>query len=74
LVVSVNSGSLMGQRDRRAEKVRKLLWNFLAADVNASQAFEEHLSALLDGTLALDYFAYWFTGGQMNALRNVIHL
>ena len=72
LRVAVNTGSLIGRRDRRPEKVRKLLWNFLVDDVNTCQELDNRLAELLGGTLSLDLFANRLQGAHLDALRRTI--
>jgi hypothetical protein len=72
LRVEVRAGSLTGRRDRRADKVRKLLWNFLVPDVNVCQKLDDRLPELLAGALPLEQFAARLSGGQLDALRNAL--
>jgi alpha-glucosidase (family GH31 glycosyl hydrolase) len=72
LRIAVNAGSLIGRRDRRPERIRKLLWNFLVTDVNTCQELDNRIPELLSGLLPLEFFATRLSGGQMNALRETI--
>ena len=72
LTVAGEGGALLGKRDRRAEKVRKLLWNFQVSDVATCQELDERMDELLAGKLALESFAPRLKGAQINAIRNVI--
>jgi hypothetical protein len=73
LRAAVEAGSLLGRRDRRAEKVRKLLWNFQVADVNTCQELHDRVDELLAGTLPLEHFATRLKGAHLNALRDTIN-
>ena len=72
LRIAVNTASLLGRRDRRPEKVRKLLWNFLVDSVNTCQELDNRLDELLEGTLPLDAFANHLQGAHLDALRRTI--
>lgn len=70
--ISVDVGDLMGGRDRRTEKIRKLLWNFKVEDVNTCQEIDDRLDELLAGQLPLELFADRLKGAHLNALRTVV--
>jgi len=72
LRVAVQGGSLLGRRDRRADKVRKLLWNFLVSNVNTCQELDDRMGELLAGTLPLEQFANRLKGAHLDALRRTI--
>jgi alpha-glucosidase (family GH31 glycosyl hydrolase) len=72
LRIAINAGSLIGRRDRRPERIRKLLWNFLVTDVNTCQELDNRIPELLSGLLPLEFFATRLSGGQMNALRETM--
>ena len=72
LRIDIRAGSLIGRRDRRADKVRKLLWNFLVSDVNTCQELDNRLPELLAGTLSLELFATRLKGAHLDALRNAL--
>lgn len=72
LWVSVEAGALLSRRDRRAEKVRKLLWNFLVNDASTCQELDNRMNDLLAGRLPLELFANRLKGAQLDALRNTI--
>ncbi len=72
LRIAVNAGSLLGRRDRRPEKVRKLLWNFLVDDINICQELDNRMDELLGGTLPLEAFANYLNGAHLDALRRTI--
>ncbi len=72
LTVSVEAGSLLGRRDRRPEKVRKLLWNFLVSDADTCSELDRRLDELLSGRLPLELFANRLKPAHLYALRSTI--
>ena len=72
LNVCVEAGSLLGRRDRRAEQVRKLLWNFLVSDANTCQELDRRVDDLLSGRLPLELFANRLKPAHLDALRSTI--
>jgi len=70
--VETVAGSLLGQRDRRAEAVRHLLWNFKVDNIAVLQELDDRLPELLDGSLPLEVFANRLKGAHLNALRDVL--
>lgn len=72
LRIATQAGSLLSRRDRRPEKLRKLLWHFLVSDVNTCQELDDRLDELLAGSLPLEFFATRLKGAHLDALRNTI--
>ena len=71
VALSVEQGSLLDRRDRRAEKVEKLLLAFnLGSD--ACQDIYNALPGILAGRLSLRQFANQLLPGQLEALESVL--